>query len=66
LDLARERVRLADELRSDRLSTADDIPDPFGGSKKDYRDTAVRVQRLVVALGADLFGVTGNGLVLLD
>jgi protein-tyrosine phosphatase len=66
LALARERVRLADELRSDRLSTADDIPDPFGGSKKDYRDTAVRVQRLVVALGADLFGVTGNGLVLLD
>ena len=63
---ARERVRLAAELRSDRLSTADDIPDPFGGSKKDYRDAAIRVQRLVLALGADLFGVTGNGLVLLD
>jgi protein-tyrosine-phosphatase len=65
-EIARERVRLADELRSDRLSTADDVPDPFGGSKKDYRDTAIRIQRLVLALGADLFGVTGNGLVLLD
>jgi protein-tyrosine-phosphatase len=65
-EIARERVRLADRLRGGGLSPDDEIPDPFGGSKKDYRDAAVRVQRLVLALGADLFGVTANGLVLLD
>jgi hypothetical protein len=64
---ARERVRLADELRDDALSAAGDVPDPFGGSKKVYRSTAVTVQRLSVELVGGLFGVTGNGgLVLLD
>jgi protein-tyrosine-phosphatase len=65
--LARERVRLADELRDDRLSASGDVPDPFGGPKKGYRSAAVRVQGLSVALVERLFGRTGRGgLVLLD
>jgi protein-tyrosine-phosphatase len=65
--MARERVQLADELRDDALSASGDVPDPFGGPKKGYRSTAVRVQRLSVALVEGLFGATGSGgLVLLD
>jgi protein-tyrosine-phosphatase len=64
---ARGRVRLADELRDHALSSPGDVPDPFGGPKKGYRSTAVRVQGLSVALVEGLFGMTGRGgLVLLD
>jgi protein-tyrosine-phosphatase len=59
--MARERVRLADELRDDALSASSDVPDPFGGPKKGYRSTAVQMQRLSVALVEGLFGVTGSG-----
>jgi protein-tyrosine phosphatase len=64
---ARERVRLAAESRDHSLTASGDVPDPFGGPKKGYRSTAVRVQELSVALVEGLFGVTGSsGLVLLD
>jgi protein-tyrosine-phosphatase len=64
--MAKERVRLAHDLRDGSISAAGDVPDPFGGPKKGYRSTAVRVQRLSVALVERLFGTTGSGLVLLD
>lgn len=64
--MAKERVRLAHELRDGSISSSGDVPDPFGGPKKGYRSTAVRVQRLSIALVESLFGLTGSGLVLLD
>jgi protein-tyrosine phosphatase len=68
VDRARERIRLADERRvGDSFSVADDVPDPFGGSKKVYRSTAVQIQRLSLELVDELFGVTGSsGLVLIN
>jgi protein-tyrosine phosphatase len=65
---ARERIRLADERRTrDSFSVANDVPDPFGGSKKLYRSTAVQIQRLSLELADELFGVTGSaGLVLMN
>jgi protein-tyrosine phosphatase len=59
---ARARVRLADALRNEAPSPAGtDVPDPFGGPKKMYRRTAVEVQQLSVALVERLFGLAGNG-----
>src|SRR5947199_226281 len=44
-----------------------DVPDPFGGSKKVYRTTAIQIQRLSLELVDELFGVTESaGLVLID
>jgi protein-tyrosine phosphatase len=64
---ARERVRLAAESRDHSLTASGDVPDPFGGPKKGYRSTAIRVQGLSVALVEGLFGSTEkSGLVLLD
>jgi hypothetical protein len=43
------------------------VPDPFGGSKKLYRSTAVQIQRLSLELAGVRVGVTGSaGLVLMN
>jgi low molecular weight protein-tyrosine phosphatase len=59
---ARERVRLADELRSAvGGSRSQEVADPFGKSRKVAKQTAAELRRLCSDLAERLFDVSGHG-----
>jgi protein-tyrosine phosphatase len=57
---AREKVEHAAQLRKQERasSVALDIQDPFGRSRRIYRETAVEIRALAITLVAELFGVS--------
>jgi len=59
---ARERVRLAAELRTALGgSTSQELPDPFGKSKRFAKQTAAELRRLCSELAERLFDVSARG-----
>jgi hypothetical protein len=59
---ARQRVRRADELRSALGGlTSEEVPDPFGKSKRVAKQTAAELRRLCSELAERLFDVSARG-----